>query len=163
VAATRSNLDLGRDPRAIVATRLLEAPRQLVWTAWTDLEHLAQWWGPNGFSTTTSAFDFRVGGVWRFVMHGPDGRDYENLITFDEILAPERIRYHHGGGDDVEPVQFRTTVTFENLGANRTRLTLHAVFPTAAERDRVVKDYGAAEGALQTLARLAEYVATLTA
>jgi hypothetical protein len=60
-------------------------------------------------------------------------------------------------------VQLRTTVTFDDLGANRTRLTLHAVFPTAAERDRVVKDYGAAEGALQTLARLAEYVATLTA
>ena len=96
-------------------------------------------------------------------MHGPDGRDYKNRITFDEIVKPERIRYHHGGGDDVEPVQFRTTVTFEDLGGNRTRLTLHAVFPTAAERDRVIKEYGAAKGAVQTLSRLAEYVATLTA
>ena len=130
--------------------------------AWTDPKHLAQWWGPNGFTTTTSAFDMRPGGVWRFVMHGPDGRDYENRITFDEIVKPERFVYHHGGGDDVEPVQFRTTVTFEDLGGNRTRLTLHAVFPSAAERDRVIKEYGADKGAEQTLSRLADYVAKLT-
>ena len=83
-------------------------------------KHLSQWWGPDGFTTTTSAFDMRPGGVWRFVMHGPDGRDYENRITFDEIVKPERIVYRHGGGDDVEPVQFRTTVTFEDLGGKTT-------------------------------------------
>ena len=109
--AAASSIDLEQDPRAIIATRVLEAPRALVWQAWTDPKHLAQWWGPNGFTTTTSAFDMRPGGVWRFVMHGPDGRDYENRITFDEVVKPERIRYHHGGGDEVEPVQFRTTVT----------------------------------------------------
>ena len=96
-------------------------------------------------------------------MHGPDGRYYDNRITFDEIVKPERLRYHHGGGDDVEPVQFRTTVTFEDLGNNRTRLTLHAVFPSAAERARVIKDYGADQGAVQTLSRLADYLAKVTA
>jgi uncharacterized protein YndB with AHSA1/START domain len=160
--AAASSIDLEQDPRAIVATRVLDAPRALVWQAWSDPKHLAQWWGPNGFTTTTSAFDMRPGGVWRFVMHGPDGRDYENRITFDEIVKPERIRYHHGGGD-VEPVQFRTTVTFEDLGGNRTRLTLHAVFPSAAERERVIRDYGADKGAAETLARLAGYVAKLSA
>jgi uncharacterized protein YndB with AHSA1/START domain len=103
----------------------------------------------------------RPGGIWRFVMHGPDGRDYQNRITFDEIVRPERIAYHHGGGDDVEPVQFRTTVTFEDLGGSRTRLTLHAVFATPADRDRVIKDYGADKGAMETLSRLADYVATM--
>jgi uncharacterized protein YndB with AHSA1/START domain len=159
----RSSLDLEQDPRSIVATRVYAAPRTLVWTAWTDPRHLAQWWGPDGFTTTTSAFDFRVGGVWRFVMHGPDGRDYENRITFDEIVRPERIAYHHGGGDDVEPVQFRTTVTFDELGRNSTRLTLHAVFPSAAERERLIREYGADKGAEQTLSRLADYLAKLTA
>jgi uncharacterized protein YndB with AHSA1/START domain len=134
-----------------------------VWTAWTKPEHLAQWWGPDGFSTTTSAYDLRPGGVWRFVMHGPDGRDYQNRITFDEIVRPERIRYHHGGGADVEPVQFRTTVTFENLAGDRTQLTLHAVFPSAAARERVIKQYGADKGAVQTLSRLADYLGKLTA
>ena len=98
---------------------MFDAPRELVFAALTDPKHLAQWWGPDGFTTTTSAFDFRAGGVWRFVMHGPDGRDYQNRITFDEIVTPERIVYHHDGGDDVEPVQFTQTVTFEDLGDNR--------------------------------------------
>jgi uncharacterized protein YndB with AHSA1/START domain len=160
--SARSNLDLEQDPRSIITTRVYDAPRELVWTAWTKPEHLAQWWGPDGFSTTTSAYDLRPGGVWRFVMHGPDGRDYQNRITFDEIVKPERIAYHHGGGDDVEPVQFRTTVTFEDI-SGKTRLTLHAVFPSAAARERVIKQYGADKGAVQTLARLADYLARLSA
>lgn len=160
--AERSSSDLDRDPRAIITTRILDAPRDLVFSVWTDAKHLAEWWGPNGFTTTTQSMEFRPGGVWRFVMHGPDGRDYDNRITYDEIVKPERLVYHHGGGDDVEPVQFRTTVTFEALGRNKTRLTLHAVFPSAAERDRVIREYGAAEGALQTLSRLADYVATVS-
>ncbi|MBI4275608.1 MAG: SRPBCC domain-containing protein [Rhizobiales bacterium] len=146
----------------IIGVREFDAPRERVFDAWTDPKHLAQWWGPNGFTTTTSAFDMRPGGIWRFVMHGPDGRDYQNRITFDEIVKPERISYHHDGGKDVEPVQFRTTVTFENLGGNRTRLTLRAQFPSAAERDRVIKEYGADKGMVQTLARLGEYLAKLT-
>ena len=160
--SARNNLDLKQDPRSIIATRVLDAPRELVWTAWTDPKHLAQWWGPDGFSTTTSAYDLRPGGVWRFVMHGPDGRDYQNRITFDEIVKPERIRYHHGGGEEVEPVQFRTTVTFEDI-SGKTRLTLHAVFPSAAARERVIKQYGADKGAVQTLSRLADYLGRLTA
>ena len=158
--AARSSVDLDHDPTAIIATRELDAPRELVWRAWTDPKHLAQWWGPDGFTTTTSAFDMRPGGAWRFVMHGPDGRDYDNLITFEEIVRPSLLRYHHGG-EDAEPVQFRTTVTFEDLAGGRTRITLHATFPSAAERDRVIRDYGAAKGAEQTLSRLADYVATL--
>jgi len=159
----RNNLEPARDPRSLLTTRIIKAPRQLVWTAWTTPEHLARWWGPFGFSTTTQAFEFRPGGVWRFVMHGPDGRDYHNRISFDEIVKPERIRYHHhGGGDEVEPVQFCATVTFEDLGGASTRITLRAVFPTAAERDRVVRDYGADRGAVETLARLADYMGQLT-
>lgn len=153
----RSSTDLDQDPSAIVTTRVFDAPRELVWSAWTDPNHLAQWWGPNGFTTTTSAYDLRPGGTWRFVMHGPDGRDYQNLVTFDEIVKPERLVYRHG--DDVEPVQFHTTVTFEDLGG-KTRLNLRAQFPTADARDRVVREFGAAEGAVQTIERLADYLAT---
>jgi uncharacterized protein YndB with AHSA1/START domain len=156
--AALSGVDLDGDPRAIVGTREFDAPRALVFSAWTDPKHLAQWWGPNGFTTTTYSFEFRPGGVWRFVMHGPDGRDYQNRITFEEIVAPERIVYRHGGGDDVEPVQFRTTVLLEELG-KRTRVTWRGEFPSAAERNRVVKDYGADKGLEQCMARLADFVA----
>jgi uncharacterized protein YndB with AHSA1/START domain len=157
VTATNS-IDLDRDPRSIVGTRVFNAPRELVFAAFTDPTHLAQWWGPDGFTTTTSRFEFCKGGVWRLVMHGPDGRDYQNLITFDEIIAPERIAYRHGGADDVEPVQFNTTLTFEDLGG-KTRLTWHGTFPSAEERARVIMEYGADKGLVQTMARLAEYVA----
>ena len=157
--AERNNLDLDSDPRSIIGTREFDAPRELVFSVFTDPKHLSQWWGPDGFTTTTSAFEFRPGGVWRFVMHGPDGRDYENRVTFDEIVAPERIAYRHGGGDDVEPVQFATTITFVDLGQRRTRLIWHGKFPSAQERARVIKEYGADKGLVQNLARLAAYVA----
>jgi uncharacterized protein YndB with AHSA1/START domain len=160
--AEQSSLDLDRDPRSIVGVRVFNAPRELVFSVWTDPKHLAQWWGPNGFTTTTHSFDMRPGGVWRFVMHGPDGRDYQNRITFEEIVPPERIVYRHGGGEDVEPVQFRQTVIFEDLGG-RTRITWRGDFPSAAERDRVIKEYGADKGLVQTLSRLADYVAAQTA
>jgi uncharacterized protein YndB with AHSA1/START domain len=159
--SARNSIDLDLDPRSIIGTRVFDAPRELVFSAFSDPKHLAAWWGPDGFTTTTSAFEFRPGGVWRFVMHGPDGRDYENRITFDEIVAPERIAYRHGGGDDVEPVQFNTTVSFEDLGNGQTRITWQGKFPSAAERARVIKDYGADKGLAQTMARLADYVAAM--
>jgi uncharacterized protein YndB with AHSA1/START domain len=146
--------------RELAYVRIYDAPRELVFEAWTNPKHLVKWWGPNGFTITTRSIDVRPGGVWRFVMHGPDGRDYENRITYEEIVKPERLVYSHGGGDDVEPVQFQTTVIFENQ-EGKTKLTMRAIFPTAAERDRVVKEYGAIEGAHQHLARLAEHLKTL--
>ena len=157
----KNSIDLERDPRSIVGSRVFDAPRALVFSVWTDPKHLAQWWGPNGFTTTTHAYDFRPGGVWRFVMHGPDGRHYQNRITFDEIVPPERIVYRHGGGDDVEPVQFTQTVTFEDLNNGKTLLTWHGKFPSAEERAHVIKHYGADKGLVQTMARLADYLATM--
>jgi uncharacterized protein YndB with AHSA1/START domain len=159
--SVKNSIDLDQDPRSIIGSRVFEAARDLVFSAFSDPNHLAQWWGPDGFTTTTHAFDFRPGGVWRFVMHGPDGRDYQNRVTYDEIVPPERIVYRHGGGDDVEPVQFNTTVTFEDLGDGKTRITWHGRFPSAAERDRVIREYGADKGLAQTMARLAEHLATL--
>lgn len=156
--AERNSINLD-DPRAIVGSRVFDASRELVFAAFTDPQHLAQWWGPDGFTTTTSTFDFRPGGVWRFVMHGPDGRDYQNRVTYDEIVPPERLVYSHAGGDDVEPVQFRQTLSFEALGNGQTRLTWHGTFPSAEERDRVIKEYGADKGLAQTMARLAEHLA----
>jgi uncharacterized protein YndB with AHSA1/START domain len=161
-----SSIDLECDPRSIVGTREFDAPRDLVFEAWTDAKHIAQWWGPNGFTTTTSRFEFKPGGVWWFVMHGPDGRDYQNRVVFDEIVRPERIVYRHvgnedGGGDDVERVQFKQTVIFEDIGG-RTRIIWRGDFASAAERNRLIKDYGADKGLAETMARLADFVATLS-
>jgi len=154
---TRNSIDLDKDPRSIIGMRVFDAPRELVFSAFTDSKHLAQWWGPDGFTTTTSAFDFRPGGVWRFVMHGPDGRDYQNRVIYIEIVPNERLVYRHTGDKDVEPVQFTQTLTFEDLGG-KTKLTWQGTSPSAEERARVIKEYGADKGLVQTMARLADYV-----
>jgi uncharacterized protein YndB with AHSA1/START domain len=143
--------------REIVVTRVYDAPRELVWQAWTDREQVAQWWGPNGFTTTIHEMDLRPGGVWRFIMHGPDGADYNNKVAFIEVLAPERLLYDHGG--DEGEVEFRVTVTFDDEGG-KTRLTMRSVFPSREERDRVIEEFGALEGANQTLERLAAHLAS---
>jgi uncharacterized protein YndB with AHSA1/START domain len=144
--------------REIVITRVFDAPCELVFEAWTNPEHVVQWWGPRGFTTTIHEMDVRPGGVWRFVMHGPDGTDYDNKVVFVEVAKPERLVYNHGGADDSDFAQFQVTVTFDAEG-NKTRLTMRMLFESAAERDRIVKEVGAIEGANQTLDRLAEYLA----
>lgn len=142
--------------RAIVVSRTIRGPRALVFEAFTEAQHLARWWGPTGFSTTTHAFEFRVGGVWDYTMHGPDGTDFPNWIQWREIVVPERIVALHGSRAD-DPDAFVSTFTFvERHGA--TELTLRSVFPTKAQRDLVVEEYHAIEGGRQTLARLAEHV-----
>lgn len=143
--------------RVLLITRVLDAPRTSVFEAWTSQERLHAWWGPIGFTTTTREFNFSVGGVWRFVMHGPDGRDYQNRIVFDEIEPPARIAYHHPGGPDAEPVSFSTLVTFAEIG-RKTRVELRMAFATAEDCARVEREYGALEGGRQTLARLASTV-----
>ena len=160
--STRSaHPDAAGDPadREIVITRTFDAPRELIWELWTTPEHVVRWWGPNGFTTTIEGMDVRPGGVWKHVMRGPDGTDYPNKSVFREVVKPERIVYTHGGGRPGDRgVTFVATWTFEALGAKQTRVTMRAVFPSAADRDRVVRDYGAIEGGRQTLARLADYL-----
>jgi uncharacterized protein YndB with AHSA1/START domain/dihydrofolate reductase len=146
--------------REIVITRLIDAPRDLVFEVFTEVRHLAQWWGPDGFTTTTRSFDFRAGGTWDFVMHGPDGTDYQEWITWTEIVPPERITLRHGESrDDLDA--FESILAFEPQGT-ATRIVMRTVFPTRRLRDQAVSKYHAIEGGEQTLGHLAAYVARIT-
>jgi uncharacterized protein YndB with AHSA1/START domain len=156
LADADAETDAGRE---IVVSRTIAGPRRLVFAAYTDVRHLARWWGPDGFSTTTRAFEFRPGGVWDFIMHGPDGAAYPNRIEWREIVPPERIVYLHGEGAD-DPRAFVSTVTLVERGG-ATEITMRAVFRTREQRQEVVERYRAIEGAQQTLGRLAAHVATL--
>src|SRR5215217_2084562 len=111
--------------REIVISRVISAPRELVFEAFTEVRHLSRWWGPDGFTTTTTSFEFRVGGEWDFVMHGPDGTDY-----------PERIALLHGESRG-DPNAFESVLTFEQDGA-ATRIEMRTVFPTKELRDEAV-------------------------
>lgn len=143
--------------REIIISRLVEGPRRLVFEAFTDAEHLDRWWGPTGFRNSTSAFEFRVGGAWVYVMHGPDGTDYQNRVDWLEIVPPERLRYRLGERED-DPKAFESTITLEDRGET-TMLTMRMLFPSKQQRDFVIEHYGAIEGGEQTLGRLAAYVA----
>jgi uncharacterized protein YndB with AHSA1/START domain len=150
----------------ILLSRVLHAPRELVWEAWTNPKHVVHWWGPRGFTNTTKRHEFRVGGYWEHMMHGPDGTNYPNKAKFLEIVPLERIVFLLGGGSDLEADErrgatFTATWTFEAVGANLTRLSGRMVFPSKEARDRVVRDFGAIEGGKQTLERAAEYTAGL--
>jgi uncharacterized protein YndB with AHSA1/START domain len=117
--------------REIVTTRVLNAPRELVFKAWTDPDQLVQWWGPKGFTNTFHEFDLRPGGIWRFVMHGPDGVDYQNKSVFVEVVNPERIVFDHVSGP-----RFQVVATFAEQ-AGKTTLTFRMRFESAAECDKV--------------------------
>jgi uncharacterized protein YndB with AHSA1/START domain len=145
--------------REIVISREFSAPRELVWEAMTNPRHVVNWWGPRGFTTTIETMDFRVGGVWKHMMHGPDGVNYPNEKVFKEIVKPEKIVFSHGGRRENGPsVDAIATWTFDAVENNKTRVTIRMVFPSATDRDFVVKEFGAIEGGRQTLERLGEYL-----
>src|SRR6202451_344410 len=145
--------------REIVISRVISAPRELVFEAFTEVRHLSQWWGPEGFTTTTRAFECRVGGEWDFVMHGPDGTEYQEWISWTEIAPPERIALLHGEtrGD---PNAFESVLTFAPDGA-ATRIEMRAVFPAKELRDEAVEKDHAIAGGQKTLSNLATYLAVL--
>jgi uncharacterized protein YndB with AHSA1/START domain len=159
--ATFDQLDayLDEADREFVISRVFDAPRELVWKAWTEPEHLIQWWGPKGFTNTFHERDFRPGGVWRFMMHGPDGTDYPNKVIFTEIVPRERIASDHGDDGENFPM-FQACTTFMDLGG-KTRVTHRLLLPTAEAR-HAAASY-AIEGGNQTMERLAEHLKTMAA
>ncbi|MDB4978377.1 MAG: ATPase [Candidatus Peribacteria bacterium] len=143
--------------REIRTTRTFHAPIERVWEVWTNPDHIALWWGPAGFTNTIEQMEVKPGGTWRFIMHGPDGRDWPNVIVYEEVVPHERLVYNHGSDDPKDPNHFRVTVTFEEQSGS-TKLSMIMQFDTAAERDKVVEEVGAIEGQKQTMDKLEEYL-----
>jgi uncharacterized protein YndB with AHSA1/START domain len=143
--------------REIVITRVFTAPRPIVFQAFTDRKHVDHWWGPRGFKTETTDMDVRAGGAWNYVMRHQQRGEFKNRILYRKVVRPERLEYTHDSGVDGDPSAFEVTIVFEDLGAE-TKVTMLAVFPSAAELERV-KGFGAVEGGQQSLERLAERLA----
>ncbi len=140
--------------REMVFVRVFDAPRELVYEAWTNPKHVAQWWGPAGFTNTIHEMNVTKGGVWRLTMHGPDGVDYPNKIVFTEVVAPKLLIYQHEGDAGI---RFKVTVNFDVEG-DATRLTMKMEFESGELLKRVVDEYGAAEGAIQMTERLEQFL-----
>jgi uncharacterized protein YndB with AHSA1/START domain len=148
------NLDryLAQSETELIHSRLLSAPRALIWKALTDPAQVNLWWGPTGFKNVEVEQDVRVGGTWRFKMVGPDGTVYPNLIKYLEIVPEERLTFDHG---DFDAVHFRGQITLADEGG-KTRISLGVKFADRAGRDGVVKY--AIDGGQQTLAKLEAFL-----
>lgn len=116
----------------IVNTRTFDFPRTLVYRAWTEPGHLQNWWGPAGFTNTFHEHDLRVGGHWRFTMHGPDKGHYENHCEFIKIESPSLIAWKRHS----KPL-FQVLATFEELAAEQTKVVFKMLFDTAEECDKL--------------------------
>ena len=144
------------DPsRTITLSRLVDAPRDLVFKVFTQAKHIDAWWGPDGFRNETHEMGFFPGGLWRYTMHGPDGKEWANWIRYKTITPPELIVYDHGG-EIGEPAMFEGCIYLEAQGS-KTLVTLSLFFPSTEARDATVK-FGAVEGGEQNLARLDAYM-----
>ena len=141
--------------REIVVNRVIEAPRELVFEAFTEQEHIEQWWAPR--KATTHEMDVTPGGVWRYSQPGRGGAEHPFKIEFVDITWPTRLVYDYGSDSADAPEPVRTTVTFHQENG-KTKVTLQLLFATAADREQAVK-YGGIVGAMQALEELADYLA----
>lgn len=116
----------------IVSSRVFKTKRELVYRAWSNPNHLKNWWGPAGFTNTFNEFDFRVGGKWSFIMHGPDKGNYANECEFIKIEEPSLIAWKRHS----KPL-FQVVATFDELPENKTKLVFKMLFDTAEECNKL--------------------------
>ena len=144
----------------IVIERVFDAPRELVWKAWTDPEHVAKWWGPHGMTTRVEELDLRPGGTWRYVMLAPNGSEFPQKGVFREIVPPEMIvtsaEFEVGG--DV-PQKVVLTWRFDDLG-DKTKLTMRQ---TSADEYSEQEQMGIIGGWNSNFDCLDDYLPTLAA
>ncbi len=142
--------------REIFISRKLNAPVELVWELWTKPEHIANWWGPAGFTNTITAMDVTPGGQWNLVMHGPDGTDYENSSIYKEVIPYKRIVYEH-----ISYPRLIATIDFVEQDG-QTLVNWHMLFESAGEFIKVAKAHKVIEGMRQNVEKLEAYIAGLS-
>lgn len=116
----------------IVSSRIVNAPQKLVYRAWTEPVHLKNWWGPAGFTNTFNEFDFRVGGKWSFIMHGPDKGNYPNECEFIKIEEPSLIAWKRHS----KPL-FQILAAFEEVSGEKTKIVFKMLFNSAEECNKL--------------------------
>jgi uncharacterized protein YndB with AHSA1/START domain len=158
----KNSVDTEPTARELVITRIFDAPRNIVFKAWSEPEHLMRWWGPHGFTCPVCEMDFRVGGRWRFCMRSPEGNEEWQQGVYREIVEPERIVFSYafeavagasGLSGWTPGHQTTVTVTFAVHEGNKTKLTVHQTnFDIVAVRDDHVRGWN------EALDHLADYV-----
>jgi uncharacterized protein YndB with AHSA1/START domain len=138
--------------RELSMTRTVNAPIKLVWEVFTKPEHIKHWWGPDGFTNTIDKMDVKVGGIWEFIMHGPNGMDFKSKNVFKEIVKEKRIVFENASGQN-----FLTTLSFTAEG-KKTTIKWEMLFESKEQRNEIVKTYKADIGLKQNIDKLEEYL-----
>jgi uncharacterized protein YndB with AHSA1/START domain len=141
--------------RELVITRVLDAPRNLVFKVWTEREHAMRWWGPRDFTTTELEMDLTPGGAWRAIMRSPEGRKYPQHGVFREIVAPSRLVFTFIWDDEPDR-ETLVTITFDDRGGKTEMTFRHGVFQSVESRD------SHEEGWTECFDRLEAYVTTVS-
>lgn len=139
------------EKREMRINALCNAPIDLIWKVWTMPKYIVNWWGPDGFTSTTQKMDFWTGGEWKLTLHGPDGTNFPNRSVYQEVIPFNKIVFEH-----FNP-HFITTVLFEDQG-EKTRIDWKMLFDTAEMRETIVKVHKADEGQRQNIERLNKYL-----
>jgi uncharacterized protein YndB with AHSA1/START domain len=143
--------------REIVLVRVLDAPRDAVFAAWTDPDAFCQWFGPDGFTCTVREMDVRPGGRACFDITSGDGTVFTNRFDYLEVVPCERLVMDHGSDADDDPARFRVTITLDEQSDGKTVLTLRQLHPTVEQRHASI-GFGAVELGLQTMQKLARHL-----
>ena len=141
--------------RELSITHTLNAPIELVWKVWTEPEHIAKWWGPNGFTNTIYKMEVIPGGIWDFTMHGPDGTDFKNQNLYVEVVKYKKLIFDH-----ISAPKFRFSVNFTAQG-NKTLLEWKSTFESAEELKKVIEVFKADVGLRQNVDKLEKYLAAI--
>jgi len=149
------NSSFRQDNNELIYTKLLDAPRELVWEVWTKPEHLKEWWGPDGFTLTHKSLKLPPGSKWQFIMHGM-GQDFDTQIEYTEVVKPSLLSYRHANlaNDDMS---FTVRVTFEAV-SGKTLLTMRNIFKSKEIIEQLNQMVNAIEGGKQTLNKLEAYI-----
>jgi uncharacterized protein YndB with AHSA1/START domain len=142
------------ESREMKIIRTIKAPVELVWEVWTQPEHIINWWGPKGFTSTIHKFEFVIGGEWLLTMHGPDGSNFPNRSIFKEIVLNKKIVFEH-----FNP-HFITTVLF-HANENETQIEWTLLFDSAEMLQTIVRAHRADEGQKENIERLEQYISTI--
>lgn len=143
-----------QEDNQMIHTRLINAPRDLVWEVWTEPEHVQHWWGPDDFNVTNKSMEVKPGGEWLFILHGY-GMHFDSKIKYLEVEKPTLLVYRHS--DAEETMSFTVFVTFEEAG-NQTLLTVRSVFASAAVIAELNRTVQAAERGKQTFNKMEAYI-----
>ncbi|MEC7264818.1 MAG: SRPBCC domain-containing protein [Bacteroidota bacterium] len=140
--------------RSLSISKLLQAPIELVWEVWTTPEHIAQWWGPDGFTNTIQTMDVQEGGEWKLTMHGPDGTNFPNRSVYKEVVPFKKIVFEH-----FNP-HFFTTVEIEAFGQT-TKMEWSMLFDTEEMLQTIIKAHKADKGMKENVDKLETYLSNL--